>query len=489
MTGAPQPGVLPVSRLHPMAGVFVAAGFLRIAVPMLIAGWVTEAPRWVVPAIVAAIAAVAVPAGVLHWRRFTYRVRDGRLEVDSGVLVRRHRVVPLERVRGVSLDEPLVHRLLGLVRARVEAATAGDTQGELSLRAISHGQAEALRAAVVGGAVADHAVAGADPPLVFLTPGRLLLAGITSVRFVVVPLALAWGAYWSLKEHGLGRLVDRATEAARDRAPTSATGIGLLLVALALGTLVVAALGSLITDWRFQLTVDDTTASTQRGLLARRRTAASRRRLLGVEILDNPVRRMVHAAAVEAPVAGMTVTRDMEAVGRIRLLPFGSRAQVRRVVDEFAPGEPPVPLAHPRAALQRRLVRGVAIPAVAAVALAVSGQPWLAAAAVLAAAAMVPVAFDRYRNLHHGLGRWLVVSAGSLGRRRSILDPGGVVVTSLTSSPFQRRTGLCSVRVHLGVGVGGRTAVDMGDDQARALVARLHPWMRADAPTAGAARD
>ena len=48
----------------------------------------------------------------------------------------------------------------------------------------------------------------------------------------------------------------------------------------------------------------------------------------------------------------------------------------------------------------------------------------------------------------------------------------------MSSSPFQRRRGLASVTVHLGLGAGSRTVLDLGDDQAHALITALQPWTR-----------
>jgi uncharacterized membrane protein YdbT with pleckstrin-like domain len=60
-------------------------------------------------------------------------------------------------------------------------------------------------------------------------------------------------------------------------------------------------------------------------------------------------------------------------------------------------------------------------------------------------------------------------------RRWSELDPAGVVAFDLRRSPTQRRAGLATLVLHLGEGVGSRRALDLGADQARALLAELQP--------------
>ncbi|HSK14598.1 MAG TPA: hypothetical protein VK915_00370, partial [Gaiellaceae bacterium] len=143
--------------------------------------------------------------------------------------------------------------------------------------------------------------------------------------------------------------------------------------------------------------------------------------------------------------------------------------------------DPALPLApHPRAALPRRLVRALPAP-LALFVLAGVAWPWwgIAAAAALAMLAAA-VALDRWRQLGHAFhGVRLVLQEGSLVRRRSELDPGAAVTFELRSSPGQRRAGLCTLELHLGQGAGSRRALDLGEEQAAALLPRLHPALAA----------
>ena len=74
----------------------------------------------------------------------------GRLELHSGVFSRSVRTIPLERVRGIDVTEPFLHRLLGLVHVEIEAAAGGTQRAELSLPGVSREQADALRQALLG---------------------------------------------------------------------------------------------------------------------------------------------------------------------------------------------------------------------------------------------------------------------------------------------------------------------------------------------------
>ena len=429
--------------------------------------------RVIVPLLLAALV-VGVPAAVLSWRRFSYHVVRGRLELRSGVLSRSVRTVPVERVRGVDVSQPFLHRLLGLARVEVEAAAGDSKSAELSLPAVSLAEAERLRDVLLGAA---RLVEGEEPeeatPLYRATPGLLALAGITSMRYLLAPAAVV-GVVVNLADDLPGGLVDRATDAALDRVPTDPAGIGALAVGGAAIVLLIAAAGSLLVDWDFTLADHGERLTAVRGLLTRRVVSLDRDRVRGIDVRDTPARRPFQLVSVNAIAAGLRGRTGGTTLAPVLHLP--EAATLLRAVDPSAP-ELLAPLTpHPTAARSRRLSRALALPAallVMAVGLRVS---WLIAAAVLLVLLAVPLALDRYRQLGHRFdGRRAVFREGSLRRRWSELDPGAAVAFELRSSPGQRRAELCTLTVHLGQGAGSRRALDVGEQQAAELIAGLHP--------------
>ena len=59
-------------------------------------------------------------AGVTWWR-FGYADGDTSVVVTRGLLSRTVRTVPIDRIRGVEVEAPALHRLFGLVRVRIDA--------------------------------------------------------------------------------------------------------------------------------------------------------------------------------------------------------------------------------------------------------------------------------------------------------------------------------------------------------------------------------
>lgn len=76
----------------------------------------------------------------LSWRRFTYRVGDEDIRVESGIVSRAARSVPYERIQDVSLEQRLVPRLFGLVEVKFETGSGGGEDLKLSYLRESDGE-------------------------------------------------------------------------------------------------------------------------------------------------------------------------------------------------------------------------------------------------------------------------------------------------------------------------------------------------------------
>ena len=420
---------------------------------------------------------------VLEWHRFTYRVVDGQLVIERGVLQRATRILPLDRIRGVDVTAPLLHRCFGLVRVEIEAAAGGGAKAELTLPAVRPQAAEELRRRVV----LERSSDGLDqaPPIVYrATPGLLVAGGLTSWTYLLAPVA-ALGVVSNLVDDLPGGLDERLRGEAATLAPeTLAAGLltaaGVLALAAAL-----AALGSLLVDGGFTLVDEGERLVAQRGLLTRRVVTLDRTRVRGYDVRDGVLRRPFGLCAVRAVVAGI----GARGRGRTTLAPVIERRRAGRLLsrlDQAGPGPSDELERHPRAARSRRIVRAVIVPLVAALGLGVAGYPWPAGVAVMLVAGGVWLGVDRYRQLGHRVAPTrVVIREGSVSRRWTVFDPDAIVAYELRRSPFQARVGLCTVVLHLGDGAGSRRLLDVSEAQARSALASISP--RVLAPLIGGA--
>ena len=445
-------------RLHPLAVLVIARRFVGVSMIPALALFLSAGTRVIVPALAVALL-VGLPLAILSWWRFRYRVAGGRLELHSGVVSRSVRTIPLERVRGIDVTEPFLHRLLGLVRVEVEAAAGGGESAELSLAAVSRAQADALREALLGSARAVGEGVAEPVPLYRATPGLLALGGVTSLSYLLAPAAIV-GVVFNLADDLPGRFVEQAAEAAADRFPTDAVGLELIGAAVVGLVLAAAVAGSLL--------------AASRGLFTRRLVHLDRARIRGADVRDTLLRRPFGLAAVTAIAAGVRGRSGGTLLAPV--IRAGDLPALLRAVDSAA-ADPSAPLAaHPCAARSRRFARALALPLAALVVAVALGAWWGAALALAALALAALLALDRYRQLGHAFdGRRLSLREGSLRRRRSELDPAAAVSFELRTSPGQRRAGVGTLTVHLGQGAGSRRALDLGEEQAVALLRRVRP--------------
>lgn len=149
-------------------------------------------------AVLAGAALLGGLGGALSWRFTKYRVTADALELHHGVLSRRQRRAPLDRLQAVDIVQPLVGRILGLARLTLEVAGAGDSKIELAY--LTEAQARTLRnhlLATAAGLRSDTAsppqVGDAPERYVLEVPFGRLVGSIALSSSVLMPLVIVVG--------------------------------------------------------------------------------------------------------------------------------------------------------------------------------------------------------------------------------------------------------------------------------------------------------
>jgi putative membrane protein len=216
------PGDPPWERLHPLTPLLRGGRLVLIGLVLVGQQGMREPSTLGAPVLVALAAGVplAILAGYVSWRRMRYRVTSTELQVESGVLTRRSRRVPLARVQAVDVVRPLYARVVGAAELRLEVVGGGDAEAPLAflgddeakrlrtrLLALSSGRSAVEQGedgeAVVPAAPEHVLVVVPTGPLVWsvllgppltalvLTVVALLVAALVSLAAVVTLLAAA----------------------------------------------------------------------------------------------------------------------------------------------------------------------------------------------------------------------------------------------------------------------------------------------------------
>ena len=484
--GAPEAsgggGVVADRRLHPTT---LISGTLR-AIPNAAGGMAAYAAiirRAEAVQIVSLIGfGLALAAGIafLTWWRFLYGVGDREIVIESGVVRRRRRVIPFERVQDIAIERRLLARLFGTAHVRIETGGAAKDEGHLDSIALA--DAEQLRdhirrrtaapgAAIASDAIGEEARADAEPVLFAMALPRVLLFG--TFNFSLVFVAAIFALLQNVEEWGFFDPYD-AAPGALERLKGGWIAATLLL-ALAVVVLGFAAgiVRTLARDFGFRLTRAPSGLRRRRGLLTLSEAVIPIRKIQLAIVSSGVVMRLLGWQRLDF----QTLGADPKERGAQVAAPFARPDEVRPILaetgfpDERAAGE------WRRGPVRSLLRRGVA-PLLAALALGTVAwqiEPWagIAAAAFMGLALLAPLRWSRHR---HALGEGaLFVRGGVLTHRMKVMPYERAQAISVTQGPVQRLLGLASVRIDTAgaPAAGGLAVSDLWARDAAALAERL----------------
>jgi putative membrane protein len=434
--------------------------------------------------LVIGVTALSLAEAFLAWRRFSYADGPTSVVVTRGLLARSERTMPNDRVRGVEVEAPALHRVFGLVRVRIDAAAGGtkEKNEELVVDGVRRAEGDRLRASVlthrtgVAPSVPGTATGAAAPEEEEFTrfDNRWLLYAPLVGSYLAVPLAAAGALYRvinDVKDNLLPRLAGRYLDDPRSLALL----VGVVLVLLIPGSII----GAAVVNWGFRLTRRGGSLSVVRGLITRRHVELEIDRIRGATVSAGLGMRWVRAARVTALMTGL---RDEGKRGQ--LLPLGPRSEAWRLAHRLVE-DPGQLAAHPRAARRRRLLRavapGIAMSLIGLIPTLLAGWWPLLAVGLLLVALGIPAGLGRYAALGSTTGpRSFAVRSGWLVQEHAIVQRRAVVGWRVRQTFFQRRAGLATVIACVGAGSGGYAAIDLGADAVAAFTeAASEPWASA----------
>ncbi|ANN15472.1 hypothetical protein SD37_07235 [Amycolatopsis orientalis] len=439
------------------------------------------------------ITALTVLIGISHVLTSRYRVADGQVEWTTGLLLRKHRAIPLDRVRTVDVTSEPKHRLFSLSAVRIGTGrhAQGPGSDQLVLDAVSETEAQRLRTVLLHRkevVIDDEAAPAPEQVVAEVDRKWLRYAPFTLSGLAVVGAVFA--TVWHFA-HQLNIAPENVGPLRELLDGLAGTAVWLIIVVAAVALLVVVSLlsvgGYVLSFWNFKLTREtEGTLHIRRGLITTRSVSIEEDRLRGVEVKEPLPLRLAGGARLTAIAGGLREGKGGDKGGGL-LLPPAPVGRVHEVAAEvlrenFDPATVPLNR-HPRRALTRRLTRAVGGVLILAAVLAglawiefLPGWMWQVTLGFLPFAALV--GWDRYRNLGHAIvGRYLVSRSGSLARSTVAIRREGITGIVVSRSFFQRRAGLITVTAPLAAGRGGYQVVDVGEAAGLAMAERAAPGL------------
>lgn len=429
------------------------------------------------------LAGLGVTVGLLRWLTTGYRFTPTHLQVRSGLLNRRLRSIPRDRIRSVDVDATALHRMVGLavitVGTGASTGRAGLQLDGVELREVPELRAELLAHARGDGSPGEGTGTAAEPGMNLSgwRPSWARYAPFTMTGVASLVAATLFVMHLQLFDGGVLTRLPVVRTALDDIAvlPLSqvvAAGVVILVVAASVIALVRYALayGGFALH---RLNAD--TLHVSHGLLRIRQMTLDRRRLRGVQLNEPLSLRAVHAAAAQAIMTGLGPQRG----GVVIIGPPGPRHDARQVAAAVLGTAEPVECAlqrHGSSAERRRYTRAATgVGVLAVIVLLAQAIGWVGPAVWWAFAAIVPIAAllaeDRRRGLGHALRPGVLVSRyGSLLRRRTVLETDGVIGWVIRRSLFQRRAHLATLIATSAAGRHRYAIPDLPIDEAWRIV-------------------
>jgi putative membrane protein len=460
--------------VHPVHEVLRQLPFLIGTVAV---GSATGNPLWAVAAL-----ALTLAMGAARWFTTTYRIAPDEVQLRAGLLQRKALSLPRNRIRSVSTDARLLHRLLGLTILRVSTGQEAHGDDAFALDAVEAGQVPRLRAVLL----ADSLMPAPDAP----PQGRMLARwepswlrysplSFTGLAMIAAAAGVLYQAGGTLLLSGSHLAEDGREVAGRYGLLATAAGlVGVVLVA----SVVLSVLRSLVTYGNLALRRDAELLHLQHGLLRRREHTFDMRRLRGGTLREPLLVRIFGGARLDAVMTGVGGAGEASL-----LLPPCPAGTAGAVLAELIgrPDDVSGPLRrHGPAAARRRWTRALTGPAVMALALVVASffiavPVWVWPLLAGSVAVSAGLAADRVAALGHRVGDgWLVARAGSVERRRDCIAGDGIVGWTVRQSYFQRRAGVATLIAATAAGEKAYRVIDVPAPMAWSIAAEASPWLR-----------
>ena len=444
---------------------------------------------YVLPAVVAAIGLTFLFSWIA-WRHFRYRIGDSDIRVERGLLNRTARSVPYERIQDVSLEQPLVPRLFGMVQVKFETGAGG--KDELRIQYVTEAEGAALRETVRArksgadsgaGEAAEPSAEAEGRPLFAMDTRRLATFGL--FEFSLIVFAVLAGAaqqfdfllpfdlwdfdQWGRLLAGPGHWLEGLGFAAQ------AVGAAIALASLAILGLLTGLGRTVLRDFGFRLEETPKGLRRRRGLLTRTDVVMPIHRVQALKITTGIVRRRFGWHGLKV----VSLAQDAKAGNHV-VVPFARMDEIAPVVAVTGFELPPAGTAWRRPSARHRFDAAMfsAVPLVLAAVVvptvnALLGQelvlPLLASVALVGLAALFAVREHfLWRHDRHAVDeRHIYVRRGWLAPRLDIASRVKLQSVEIVQGPLARRRGYADVK--LGVAGGSLEVVGIALEDARAV--------------------
>jgi putative membrane protein len=330
----------PRRRLHPLSPVLHGAKSIAVIVAALSWQTLSQVGLEKFALVVLGLAVLVVLYALFGWWNTGYHVVGRELRIQDGLLWRRNRAIPLERLQAVELRRPLLAQLTGLAELRLEVVGGNKTEAPLAyltvrdaaalrqrlLALAGHapsplpGSGEAVAPATTDPAAAAPTAPALERPLFRVNNGDLVVSQLLTPQAFFLPLGVAFVIMQFVLEG-------------------SWTFVGIASTFTAMAGVLLQPLRRILQDWDFRLARDpESRLAVRYGLLETRSQIVPLRRVQSLNVTWPLLWRGKHWLHMRLDIAGFANPESRDGKRSDRLLPVGDLATGRALMWDVLPG-------------------------------------------------------------------------------------------------------------------------------------------------------
>lgn len=473
-------------RLHPLTLLYRSIlGAPTILIVIYFTSLQGGVENWLELLLMIFVLMLTIPQIFLNYYYFTFYITPRELVIRSGILSRRQRNIPIERIQNVQIYRNFLHKSLGLAKIQVE--TAGDTETEGVLDSVSLEDAEAINDVIKkykkkhkeGSATDDYQEEESEnidkdkSNTIFEMPANEVIKfGMMRFRPILLVITI-----WIL---GFGQQFINFDDFAPDLVnifernfnQVSNTELALYV---SFGILLVFAVSWLLDIiltfnqfYNFNLTKEDEKLYYKHGLLVNRSGAIPLEKLQAIVIKTNPIKKLFGYFAMELKTAGVNIREKNHETA----IPFASYERITSIAKDIRNFEIPDEFHNVSKVTIRRGVIRYSLAYWLLLAPLVYFYPSLWYLYLFFPVFLLPAYLSYKFRGYYLSDNYAIIRCGVILQKMSIIPIEKIQTLHNSATFFQRRLGLSSVDIDTAAQTMGAESeiIDLEVDTGDALI-------------------
>jgi len=390
---------------------------------------------------------LTVVGAVLRFFFFRFYIEDNKMIIKSGWLKKTTKVIPLEKIQTVNIEQGPVHQVMNIVKLSID--TAGSQQAEASIDALHKTMAEALREQLLSEKaefITAEAKQDSVTPIMHLNGRYLLKLSISAnhLETLLLLFSFVFGLYENLKDIDNGFFTD-INEAFPDR---SIYPVLFLAIAILLITIIVSTARIFFSFYDFNVVRNNTGLRIKSGLLNVKERIISSGKIQFVSWKANWIRKKMRLWMLEYHISGAD---EVQRKSRVHL-PLTRNEYIPLMVKEYyelpAVNEAIAIRIHSSFFWRRFIIVGL-IPSLVIIPLLWLVWEEVSLFLLFYTFSIAIMAWQTQRKFRlWAMNDTAYIKKGWLGEERILLQWYKMQFIQITQSFFQRKRDLASIRIH-----------------------------------------